>query len=111
MVSENGQAQMGGTRTASWAGIRGEYACRINNSSEVEMKKGEAMRDGWSKKRRFRGGSTLHVLADYASTNSHFHGPSSQFDKWSVHAPCMDHGRYKSRATHVDSLGHPPIHK
>ena len=30
------------------------------------------------------------------------------FDKWSVHAPCMDHGRYKSPTTHVDSLGHPP---
>ena len=30
------------------------------------------------------------------------------FDKWSVHAPCTDHGRYKSPATHVDSLGHPP---
>ena len=29
------------------------------------------------------------------------------FDKWSVHAPCTDHGRYKSPATHADSLGHP----
>ena len=30
------------------------------------------------------------------------------FNKWSVHAPCMDHGRYKSPTTHVDLLGHPP---
>ena len=29
------------------------------------------------------------------------------FDKWSMHAPCMHHRRYKSPATHVDLLGHP----
>ena len=29
------------------------------------------------------------------------------FNKWSVHGACMDHGRYKSPANHVDSLGHP----
>ena len=29
--------------------------------------------------------------------------------EWSVHAPYMDHGRYKSPATHVDSLGHPHL--
>ena len=29
------------------------------------------------------------------------------FDKWSVHAPCTDHERYKSPATHGDLLGHP----
>ena len=30
------------------------------------------------------------------------------FNKWSMHAPCMDHGRYKNPTTHIDSLGHPP---
>ena len=33
------------------------------------------------------------------------------FDKWSMHAPCTDHGRYKSPAAHVDLLGHPPSNK
>ena len=48
------------------------------------------------------GASQMVVEAIGMSWDAHM------FDKWSVHAPCMDHGRYKSPATHVDSLGHPP---
>ena len=33
------------------------------------------------------------------------------FDKWSMYAPCTDHGRYISPLTHVDSLGHPLSNK
>ena len=32
------------------------------------------------------------------------------FNKWSMHAPCTDHGRYKSPMT-CRLAGAPPIHK
>ena len=70
----------------------------------VAARKVAAEHGGYWALSRHPGASWMVVEAMGMSWDAHM------FDKWSVHAPCMDHGRYKSPATHVDFLG-PPIRK